>query len=183
MALLVVAYPELAAADLAWIEAIRAEHDPHATVIRAHLTLVFPLTGLPEATLVARVRDVAARTTAFAVELGAASVVKDVLGGQTHVFLVPDGGNGDLIRLHDRLYAGPLAPYLRLDVPFIPHLTVKAAPDPAACKALADDLNERGFLVRGAVSALDVVRYEGGRVATVARVPLGPGDPAGPSAA
>jgi hypothetical protein len=82
------------------------------------------------------------------------------------------------------LYTGLLAARLRLDVPYIPHVTVKAAPDPAACKVLADTLNAQDIHVSARVSVLDVVRYENGRVETVARVPLNhpPLEPLSPDA-
>ena len=40
--LAVVAYPELEADDRAWIESIRALRDPQASLLPAHVTLVFP---------------------------------------------------------------------------------------------------------------------------------------------
>ena len=40
------------------------------------------------------------------------------------VFLVPDEGHARISLLHDRLYRGRLAPYLRLDVPFTPHINI-----------------------------------------------------------
>ncbi|MGE3268898.1 MAG: 2'-5' RNA ligase family protein, partial [Chloroflexota bacterium] len=74
---------------------------------------------------------------------------------------------------HDRLYTGPLASQLRLDVPYIPHVTVGMARDSLVCKGLADALNERAFLLAGSIDAIDVVSYEAGRVETLARVSLG----------
>ena len=123
--------------------------------------------------LVAHTKAVAASAVSFNVEMRCATVVRDVLSEQTHVFLVPDAGHAALITLHDRLYTGPLAGHLRLDIPYIPHITVKAARDPLACKALADALNAQNVEINARVTVLDVVRYEHGRVETVARLPLG----------
>ncbi len=38
----VVAYPRLDEGDRRRIESFRARHDPHATLVAAHVTLVFP---------------------------------------------------------------------------------------------------------------------------------------------
>lgn len=38
------------------------------------------------------------------------------------MFLILAEGNEDVIRLHQELYAGILAPYYRPDIEFIPHL-------------------------------------------------------------
>ena len=77
-----------------------------------------------------------------------------------------------MVKLHDRLYTGPLAAELRLDIPFIPHLTVGNAAEAQACKRLADDLNARGVSIHGDINALDVARYEGGRVESIGRIEL-----------
>ena len=77
-----------------------------------------------------------------------------------------------MVKLHDRLYTGPLAAELRLDIPFIPHLTVGNASEAQACKRLADDLNARGVSIHGGIATLGVVRYEGGRVESIERIEL-----------
>ena len=56
MKLAVVAYPHVAQDDGAWIESTRARHDPQASRIKAHFTLVFPA-ELPREVLVAQVRS------------------------------------------------------------------------------------------------------------------------------
>lgn len=173
MALLVLAYPNLCERDLGWIEEIRAAHDPLHGVVRAHITLVFHFRTVPAERLTEHTEMVARSVRSFPVVFRCGSVVKDAFSDQTHVFLVPDEGSGALVKLHDRLYAGPLASELRLDVPYIPHITVGGSADPQACKSLADELNRQDFRLDGRVSALDVIRYEAGSVETIARVPLG----------
>jgi hypothetical protein len=86
--------------------------------------------------------------------------------------LVPDEGYSQFVKLHDRLYTGPLAPELRLDLPFIPHITVANSGDPHACKRVAETLNAQDFAIGGQVETLDVVWYDGTRVATVEQLLL-----------
>ena len=172
MALLVLAYPDLAADDRDWIEGIRARHDPAHGIVRAHVTLVFPVAGMAPGAFVAATERGASGCGAIRFVLRSAVPFRDVTAPRTHVFLVPDEGLGALVRLHDRLYAGALAPELRLDIPAIPHVTVAAKAEAAEAKALADELNAGPFAVAGTIAALDIVAHDGGPVRTLARVPL-----------
>jgi 2'-5' RNA ligase len=173
MSLLVLAYPQLPEHDLRWIEDVRATHDPLHDVVRAHITLVFHVRSVSAEHLIEHVRTITRSVQPFAVVFRGASVVKDAVSDQTNVVLVPDEGNGALVKLHDRLYTGLLTSELRLDIPYIPHITVGGARDPLACKALADELNSREFRLAGTLAEIDVVRYEAGQVDTLVRLPLG----------
>lgn len=86
--------------------------------------------------------------------------------------MIPDEGFGAIVRLHDRLYSGPLAPELRLDLAYIPHVTVARHADPRL-PALAGGLNTEGFAIAGARDTLDLVAREDGAIRTFARVALG----------
>jgi hypothetical protein len=57
--LYVLALPDFAADDAAWIDAVRARHDPQAGLIGAHVTVVFAATGVAEAVLADHVAAVA----------------------------------------------------------------------------------------------------------------------------
>jgi 2'-5' RNA ligase len=161
MQYLVVAYPQLRDEDAAWIQSIRAQHDPNAALIAPHITLVFPTAVEDEQRLRHEVRRQVCGHTAFPVVIRCALPVKDLLSLSTHVFLVPDEGLSRIVRLHDALYATTLAPSLRLDVPFIPHITVGATHDPAAAKALADAVNREGRVVQGTISSVSLVAFDG----------------------
>ena len=172
MALLVLAYPELKPEDWAWIEGIRAEHHPRRATVAAHFTLVFPVRDLAPDAFVADVTRQAAGCAPIPFVLRWALPFKDVTGEGTDVFLVPEEGVSALARLHDRLYAGALAPRLRLDIPTIPHLTVAHSADPHACKHLADALNACPLAISGSITALDLVAADARAVRTIARLPL-----------
>ena len=174
MALLVIAYPRMAAADLAWIQAIRARHDErYFQLVAPHLTLVFAVGGMAQDVLVEHVRRQVAAVKPLSFVARCAIVVEDDSKRFSHVFLVPDEGLSEIVRLHDRLYTGVLAPSLRLDITFIPHLGVGNATDARACKALADELNAQDFRLSGLIDTLDVVCYEHNKVETVAQIALG----------
>lgn len=170
---IVVSYPELAEADLRQVGAWRAQFSElEYSVVSPHFTLVFPLEGGDPAALTAHLEDVAAVTPAFPVELRCALVVDDVTTLLTHVFLVPDAGFSAVVRLHDRLYTGLLAPYLRLDVPFIPHVTLGYSTRVAVCKQAADAINAQPFAFTGWVKTLDLLAVDPADMREVARVSL-----------
>ncbi|HYF64951.1 MAG TPA: 2'-5' RNA ligase family protein [Herpetosiphonaceae bacterium] len=171
--LCVVAYPELAPADRDWIEGLRRRHDPNYRLVDAHLTLVFPFAGLEPEALAGHVGAVAAAGAPFAIALRCALIVRDALSELTHLFLVPDAGFSRVVLLHDALYRGVLASRLRLDVPYIPHITVGAFADPQAAREAADEINRAGPDIAGTVARLSVVAVESPRVRPLREIALG----------
>ena len=166
MKLAIVAYPTLAEDDRQWIEAFRAKHDPQSTRLPAHFTLVFPVDTTPRI-LAAELRVVAESTQPISFALRRTEVVRDVTGNGAHIFLVPDDGRTEIQALHDRLYAGALRPHLRVDIPFIPHITIGAVPDLPSSEQLASELRWGSRIVRGSVSSMELVDVEQPLVRTV----------------
>jgi 2'-5' RNA ligase len=116
------------------IERFRAAHDPLARAIAAHVTLVFPFgSTLGLVQVAAHVRRAIARWPGVPVRLEGL--------GHFHadwVHLRVSGGRAAVVALHDRLYRGALAPFLRADLPYEPHVTIGRAADPRACEAVID---------------------------------------------
>ena len=166
-----VAYPVLAEVDRRWIESIRERHDPQASQIAPHFTLVFPVTVAAEP-----VMDEASR---FLMEgrpipfvLRRAEAVADRIGEGCHLFLVPEEGREEIAALHDQLYEGVLRPYLRDDMPFLPHITVGACRDLGECQRLAETLNCEPLAVRGSLLSVTLVEIGDEGVKTLIEVPL-----------
>lgn len=152
-----VAFPELPAEAAAFVARVRGEHGgPQRARIGPHLTLLFGSALLAEPAYRAHVDGIAAEQPAIEFTCRCAMLGSDANGPQAYVFLVPDEGFAAITRLHDALYRGPLAPALRLDIPFIPHITVGAFDDRQAAKALCDRLNADGVQVAGRLGALTV---------------------------
>jgi hypothetical protein len=173
MAFLVLAYPTLAQADWAWIQALRKEHDQRDyAIVDPHFTLVFPVFNLAVESLVTHVQRQVAQQLPIPVVLRCAIVVKDQLSDNAQVFLTPDEGFSALVKLHDALYTGILRSELRLDIPFLPHIGIATNPDLAVCKTVADGVNAQGFCIRGQINQLEIVRYAQNRVETIASIPL-----------
>jgi len=143
-----------------------------------HFTLVFPTVGTAARHFITEVELRSEGFQAFDFNLRCATLNRDAFAPMCHTLLVPDEGNSNIVRLHDRLYAGMLRPQLRLDIDFIPHVGI--ANDPAAqrVKAWADHWNAEPFTLSGRIDALEVITYRHPVVRTIATIPLsGPATP------
>ena len=173
MALAVINYPTLFDDDFDWIQSVRREHDRlYYDVVDPHVSLVFPLDGVEPSTLIGHVRGQARLTAPFEVVFRCAILGDPDFEDHAHAFLVPDEGFSDIVRLHDRLYTGPLADFLRLDLPFLPHVGIANTPQPKKCKEIVDALNAENVEIRGRIEGLDVVEYEGKSVQKIEHVPI-----------
>jgi 2'-5' RNA ligase len=156
-----------------WIADIRREHPGlRHSVLAPHFTFVFPTSDLSESNFVAHVAGCAAGVRRLAFTLRSSLLVKDDSGDAYYVLLVPDEGFSGVVKLHDKLYTGPLADSLRLDIPFIPHVTVGYSADAQLCKSIVDALNASEFEIEGTIAALDIVRKEGTAARTIRRLDL-----------
>ena len=167
---------ELAARDAACIEALRRRRDPQAALVAAHFTLVFPFQGVPATAVLAHVSQVAAGAAPIAFRLASSMAVRDLLAPRSHVFLTPDLGAEEIVALHDRLYAGLLAPFLRRDIAYAPHVTVAAMEAHGDAKALAEALGP--IDIRGRIAALTLASLTDSALVDAQRLPLSKG--AGP---
>ena len=146
--LAIVAYPNLDDADREWIESIRARHDPQASRIKVHFTLVFPV-DLPPTSVAAHTSEVVNLARPISFVMRHAVAVYDTARGGGYVFLEADEGRDEIVELHDRLYEGLLRSYLHESVPFLPHLTLAANSDFQWCEGFAREVNAAQRIVRG----------------------------------
>lgn len=173
MSLLVLSYPAISQRDFNWIQKIRAEHDRlHYRTIAPHFTFIFAVEGMISMELIHHVKEQVRGFNKIAFVLSCAVVVKDNFSEYTYVFLVPEEGYSEMVKLHDELYGGKLSPELKLDIPFIPHISIGNSIDPQDCKKLVDRLNQQSFAIKGWIETLDVVKYETNRVKTIEQIKL-----------
>ena len=167
------AIPDLGEHDRRWIARIRAQHDARtAALVEAHFTLVFGCDDIDARVYLGYVEAAAREAAPFEAVCRRAVVGTDHADDTGYAFLVPDEGNSALLSLHDRLHTGPLAAKLRLDLPFIPHMTVGRLRSPREAKALCDDLNRAPICVRASIAALSVAAVENDALELIARYPL-----------
>ena len=169
-ALAVICPLDIVARDRAWIEDVRALHDPQYDLVEPHFTLVFPTIGVSLETLIRHVDEIAARTPAVGFRLCRAEAVRDSLATRSLVFLVPDEGEAEIRGLHSALYAGDLASSLRADIPYQPHVTVAAFETQSAADSLARELGE--FHVKGRLRTMALVSLDAGTIRQEALLPL-----------
>jgi len=164
VSLVVLGRPSMAAADRAWIDALRARH--RGAVFQeglgAHVTLVFPTDATDPTSATSHLATVAAETAPIELTFRATMPWLDRFSDETYVYLVPDAGNGALIRLHDYLYSGPFAEVLRLDLPYVPHVTLGRFGEAKIAKALVDDLNAQDIEIRARLDTVELFRLSEG---------------------
>lgn len=166
----VVAKPEFGRADLEWLT--------HLRHMRAHsagapaFTLVFPgaAAGTPE--IVKHVDAICTATARIRFCLRSAMIVPENKMGLYHVFLVPDEGFGAIIRLHERLHAGPLACCLCPDMPYIPHVTVASTTEFTAARQTMAMLNAKDLSIAGRIDEVEVHERDSAVPRCVAKVQL-----------
>jgi 2'-5' RNA ligase len=173
MALIVSSYPNISKDDYDWIQRIRAQHDIlYYRIVAPHFTLVFPCSIADRQRFMRHIDMRTKGVQKIPFVSRCTVVVKDQLSKYTDVFLVPDEGFSKIVKLHDRLYTGLLSSELRLDIPFVPHIGIGNSPDPMVCKRLADDLNRKGFSIRGTIDTLDIAFSDGKEVKTIRHISL-----------
>ena len=102
------------------LEAFRARHDPAASLIPAHLSLVFPFgTALKRLQVETHVRRVASAWPPIPVTFRGVRTEANQF-----VFLVAQRGAASIVALHDKLYARSLRHHLRPEFPYVPHITL-----------------------------------------------------------
>lgn len=173
MSLCVVAYPEISAADRVRIQEFRRRNDAYFHVVEPHFTLIFPTTDWEPEPFIAEVRKGSAGCVPFRFCIRAAALNKDFSGELYHAFLVPDEGHSQLLKLRYGLIAGRFFCPDVYEIDFIPHIGVGNSTDPRRCAAMVEAWNSEEFAIEGWVRELDVCGYEGDRVTTIRRVPLG----------
>jgi len=116
------------------IESFRNLYDTQASLISAHVTLVFPfeLDESSEQNLKSHVASVAAASQPFQVHFNDSITFED-----GNLFLLSDKQD-QITMLHDELYTGMLSDFLRSDLPYMPHITVGQTKNDGAESAFAE---------------------------------------------
>ena len=152
------------------IEAFRARHDPMASLIPAHVALVFPFpSSLTRLQVETHVRRVASRFPVVQLTFRAVRPM-----ASEFLFLMASRGAAAITELHDRLYTRGLAPHLREEIPYEPHITLARHPAlPDLDAALAEARDTFGEEFRDTLRHVSLVAVEpDGRIAPLAEIPL-----------
>jgi len=101
------------------INFFREKYDQNLYIIPPHITIVSPVSEVPENKLIEHVEKVTKNIEPFSIRLtGITKTYDDCL------FLMVKEGNEKIVILHDKLYSGMLSFYTPTDFSFTPHLTL-----------------------------------------------------------
>ena len=111
-------YPKL---EKKKVERFRRKYDPLVDIIEPHITLIFPLPAnrIDENRLVNHINKTLSKWKPFDIHITGLKKSWDCW-----LFLLIKKGGNSIIKLHNELYTGILAKYLRKDIEFIPHITL-----------------------------------------------------------
>jgi 2'-5' RNA ligase len=169
-----VSYPEVAPEDLSFLEGFRQLHDlPYRDVVAAHFTIVFSCKTIEPADYTKHIAAIARQSEPVRFTCKYAMLGADDFDDTAYVFLVPDEGYAGISLLHDRLYTGLLQPFLKLEVQFVPHITIGTLKNRSAAKALCDELNRTGVHIEGTLRALTIGALEDGKLKNLSSHSLG----------
>jgi 2'-5' RNA ligase len=170
---LVLAFPKISVKDYKWIQSIREKHDKiFYHVVEPHFTIVFPVFNFDLKSINNHIKIAVKNVKAIKFSILGATTVKDSFSDGADVFLIPDKGNSEIIKLHDKFYTGILLKELRLDIPFIPHIAIGRGGNIRGSKKIADKINKEKFLINGIINELDLVEYEYPIVKTINKFKL-----------
>lgn len=173
-AFLVLAVPRLSEKDASWIDDFRKEHDKlFYGIVDPHFTIVFPTFGIGLNDFVAEVKKQAIGFKSFKFRIRCALINNDRLSEYCHVFLSPDEGNSDIVKLHDQQYSGILRKTQRLDIDYYSHIVIGSYTDRNKCKELTDSINRQNIDIAGSIDSLDIIQYGNRKVEKKENVRLG----------
>jgi 2'-5' RNA ligase len=168
--------PTFPDASWSWLQGLRSRHDPkYVHLVAPHVTVVFPTTALPEDSFIAHVSSCLRGVNGTAVAFSSAREFHDQATGADLVYLVPSEGADWFHWLHEKLYSGPLAAERRLDIPYVPHVTVGRFASSRQAAKVATEVSSACSSITGRVQAVDVVHVADDLVRHVHREPLGAG--------
>ncbi|RCJ36816.1 hypothetical protein A6769_15055 [Nostoc punctiforme NIES-2108] len=117
MSYALVHYPNINTED---INQIRHKYDPQVDLIEPHITLVFPVFEfINKNNLILHIDSILSKWKIFPICLKGLQKSWD-----EYMFLMVEEGKVDMVKLHNELYTGILAEYIRENLPFVPHLTL-----------------------------------------------------------
>ena len=141
-----------------------------AGLIPAHLSLVFPFpTAHSRLQVETHVQRVASRWPPIPVTFRRVR-----MHANEFLFLVAARGAASVTALHDKLYTRSLAPHVRRDMPYEPHITLARHADFARLEAALAEAEEAfGGEFSAVMRAVDLLAVErDGRIEALKSIPL-----------
>ncbi len=106
------------------INKIRNKYDRLASLVRPHITIVFPFTDdMPNDILICKVKEAIKDISPFKVKFGGIALGYDKYSKCNYIFLKCIEGANYITTLHDKIYKEALPSHLKTDE-YIPHITL-----------------------------------------------------------
>ena len=156
--LFTLSHPRFSEASEVWLTDVYRPRYPGLT---PHFTLLFGQSAIGLSAYSAHVRAVARSCASFDFECRKVAPAADLFGPEGHVFLVPDRGEAEVAALHGALYGGVMAPFLREDVAFTPHITLMTLRDLSLATECCDRIGSAPIRVQGSVDTVSIVLKQG----------------------
>jgi hypothetical protein len=170
-ALLVLAYPNLYENDKNWIDSFRKEHDHiFYGIVEPHFTIVFPTFGIKTEDFIEEIHNKSKNIHKFNFTIRCALINNDRLSEYHHIFLSPDEGNSNIVKIHDLLYSGIIRKTLRLDIDFFSHIGIGCYKDLEKCKSIVDMINEQNINIKGSITSLDIISFGERKVRQIEKI-------------
>ena len=167
------AYPKISKFDQGFIRGFRKQHDQkNVNVVDFHFTTVFGITDITEIDYIEHLKAIVPQIPQIDFCLRYAMLGKDDFSKDFYVFLVPDEGYSALSLLHDKLYTGLFEDSLKLEIPYIPHITIAMGKDPQKMKLLRDEINANIININGTIDEITVSRYTDNVINNIEKVAL-----------
>lgn len=173
MSFALIAYPKISISDNTLIETYREKHDKLFSVIKPHITLVFPIDGITAEEFVNAITSNLANEKQIAFIMRCAVLNKDAFRPVYHAFLVFDEGNSGLIKLHDLAYKTPaINKFHHMEIDYIPHITVASSADINQIKGIISEFNSSNFEIAGKIQSVDLIEITDFQVKTLKKISL-----------
>jgi 2'-5' RNA ligase len=165
----IVTFPSFDASEA--LESVRRQFDPLASLLDAHVTLVFPFEENVSADFL-REHIVAATAGATPFEIALAAPTSEDDG---YLFLRIVDGRERIVDLHRRLYSGRLASHLSKTRTYQPHVTIGRLDSSERLGPAAEEARARLIPpLLGRVDSVSVFQVDGTVGSVTLTVPLGP---------
>ena len=142
------------------IHQFRKKYDPQVDLMAPHITLMFPVPeSVGEDNLVRHLESILWNWQPFLIHVQGVQISSD-----DHLFLMLQKGNANVIRLHHELYTSILVEYRRVDIPFVPHVTLGVfIGDSSNRECVLEEAKQLGIDQRGVLDKLHLVKVNDDR--------------------
>jgi hypothetical protein len=141
--------------------------------VEPHFTLAIPYSEWNLEPYVAEIKQQSQGFQPYEFCIRCAVLSKDAFQDLYHVFLVPDEGYSQILKMHYQISGNRWFPYRLLDIDYTPHIGIGNTKDPHQCVEWVESWNREEFSISGKITALVIANYENDVVETIDRIFLG----------